>query len=210
MRLTFILSCVLFLISTTARAGRKLADKEPTLYGLNTGYSFIKQPNCQLNITAVQLVEHKKPSILYRYANTRYIEDENGGGHISINALFYPAGYPLYRPLKSKWIYAPEWLPNSRVFFPLADQIGPPLFGLSLYAGQNTEYYLSSKGGKIFTESVAGLWIFPMLPVMVDYRVPWTKGYLKNKRPYLSASIEINQLSVFVIALLMGAKFEWD
>jgi hypothetical protein len=86
----------------------------------------------------------------------------------------------------------------------------PPLFGLSLYAGQNTEYYISSKGGKIFTESVAGLWIFPMLPVMVDYRVPWTKGYLKNKRPYLSASIEINQLSVFVIALLLGAEFEWD
>lgn len=160
---------------------------------LQTNYKFINNPNFRANVTYREFSTSFDKYFLpeYNYANTTYFKDKDGSKHISLNALYYLVGLPLYGVLKSRWVLTPEILPNVGI---LLHKPRSPLF---LRLRQNTAFYVINDKLRTNTESSVGFaLIWPaVIDLSVDCCYPLSKLVIKNNKPYISVGCDLYILS---------------
>lgn len=68
---------------------------------------------------------------------------------------------------------------------------------IKFYIGQNTDYFLFYNPSRISTHSAAGLKIrYKRLSASTEVRIPWTKGYYQNKKPYINFGLGYQFLKI--------------
>lgn len=68
---------------------------------------------------------------------------------------------------------------------------------VDIYAGQNTDFFLFYNPSRISTQSAAGLKIrYKRLSASTEVRIPWTKGYYQDKKPYINFGLGYQFLKI--------------
>lgn len=120
------------------------------------------------------------------------VTDVSKKTYLSSNGLCGIASFacmPLFKKDKKYFaliLLAPEIIGNVKYYKNVINK------NVSLGIGQNTDYYLFYNNTKIFTESLISLRVSTeKVKCYLDYRVPLTKGYMDDRKPYLTLSISL-------------------
>lgn len=101
------------------------------------------------------------------------------GGAVIKNIFAKESKSPAYS-VAALIVLSPQMLTNFRLGY-------APNENIAFLVGQHTDYFLFYKVSRICTESSIGLKLSnESFRATIDIRMPWTKGYSDNKRPYLN------------------------
>jgi hypothetical protein len=179
--------------------GQVFASDGP-LGNITINYSFNHANNYRLALNIEPLASVYYPSRRHSYeiAPTTFsiISDYyTHKNYLSMNALLTVG--MIYTLRKNEKIFfallLTQCVPNVKYNFNII------VDRLYLLAGQNTDYYLFYKKSVIHTESLVGfkyktkyyhnLFLESKIIVYADCRVPWTRGYLADRKPYFNVGI---------------------
>lgn len=110
--------------------------------------------------------------------------------YISSNGLFSVASFacmPLFKKERKYFallLLTPEIVGNAKCY---VNVIGKHV---DVGVGQNTDYYFFYSNAKIYTESMVSFKLSAdKIRCFLDYRIPLTKGYMEDRKPYFTLSI---------------------
>jgi hypothetical protein len=121
-------------------------------------------------------------TLMLSFASVSVMRDNNRLYHVSLNPLITIAGLLL-----GPAFYIPQVYPNIRIQPNLYKEHIRGMLGL------NTDYFMFYKNSKIYSEAFVGIKAsYERASAGVHCCIPISRGYLKNKTPYVCLMVSYN------------------